>query len=181
VPLDHHRLRRDVAVDVLGDGNRESITEGTDRRIQARQPATRVTPAILTIVATMALFAAACGSPSIPAAKKDVVFWRPIGSWSGRGNVLTESFTSDSGSLRVRWTTSNVAPPGAGTFRLTARSAISGRPLKVAVDEQGAGGGTSYVDEDPHVFYMAVESANLDWSFTVEEAFAGTATAPSSK
>ena len=94
---------------------------------------------------------------------------------------MTESFRSDSQSLNVRWETSNVAPHGVGTFRLTARSAISGRPLKVAVDEQGAGRGTSYVDEDPHVFYMAVESANLDWSFTVEEAFAGTATAPPSR
>jgi hypothetical protein len=141
-----------------------------------------VTLVKLSIAAAIALLAVACGSRSSPSANKEVVvFWRAVGSWSGRGNLQTESFTSDSGSLRVRWETSNVAPDGEGTFRLTARSAISGRPLKVTVDARGAGRGTSYVDEDPHVFYMTVESANLDWSFRVEEAFAGTPPAAPSR
>jgi len=126
--------------------------------------------------AAVALFAAACGSPS-SSASKEVVVWRAVGSWSGRGNLQTESFTSDSGSLRVRWETAGEASHGAGTFRLTARSAISGRSLKVAVEQQGPGRGTSYVNDDPHVFYMTVESANLDWSFTVDDAVAGAAPA----
>jgi hypothetical protein len=119
----------------------------------------------------------ACGRQSSPADSKPEVFWRPLGSWSGRGNTQTPSFTSDSGSLRVRWQTRSETPGGtdeAGTFRLTAQSAISGRPIAVAVDARGAGQGMAYVNDDPHVFYMLVESANLDWSFSVEEAFAGT-------
>ena len=122
-----------------------------------------------------ALFAVTCGSRPKPADKKQQgIFWRTLGSWSGHGNSQTESFTSESGALRLHWETRNEAPRGAGAFRVTARSAISGRPLQVAVDQQGTGRGTSYVDSDPHVFYLVIDSANLDWSFTVEEAFSGT-------
>ena len=53
------------------------------------------------------------------------------------------------------------------------QSAISGRALQEPVDEKGLGEGTAYMAEDPRVFYMTVESANLDWSFTVEEALFG--------
>jgi hypothetical protein len=97
--------------------------------------------------------------------------WRSLGSWSGRGSRQTESFTSDTGTLRIRWSTT--AAPGAtsaGTFRLNAHSAISGRLLQPVVDENGPGSGTGYVQQDPHVFYMVVESAQLNWTFTVEEA-----------
>ena len=69
-----------------------------------------------------------------------------------------------------------VNPVNPETFRLTAQSAISGRPVKVAVDEHGAGEGIAYVNDDPRVFYMLVESSGLDWSFSVDEGFTGTAT-----
>ena len=127
------------------------------------------------VITALASLASACGSPSTPAAK-EVVVWRTVGSWSGHGNAQTESFRSDTGALRVRWETSNEAPADTGAFRLTAHSAISGRPLQLAVDRLGVGRGTSYVDEDPRVFYVVVESANLDWSFTIEEAVVGTVT-----
>ena len=115
-----------------------------------------------------------CGSPppdTIKAkAKQDAPVWRTLGSWSGHGNTQTESFSSDTGALRVRWETTDEQPPDAGTFRLIVNSAISGRSLLVAVDRRGVGRDTSYVTEDPRVFYLVVESANLQWSFTVEEA-----------
>lgn len=95
--------------------------------------------------------------------------WHSLGSWSGRGVSQTESFTSDTGALRVRWTTKNPPAPGGGAFELTINSAISGRPLAVAVEQQGAGGATAYVTEDPRVFFAVVNSAELDWSFTIEE------------
>jgi hypothetical protein len=57
---------------------------------------------------------------------------------------------------------------------MTAHSAISGRLLQPVVDHQGAGGGVAYVNQDPHVFYLMVESDHLDWKFSVEEAIAGT-------
>ena len=125
------------------------------------------------MMTALASVAIGCRSQSMPAAR-EVIAWRALGSWSGHGNSQSESFTSDTGALRVRWETSNEAPAHTGAFKLTAHSAISGRPLQVAVDRQGVGGGTSYINEDPRVFYVVVESENLDWRFTVEEGVAGT-------
>ena len=45
--------------------------------------------------------------------------------------------------------------------------------LQEPVDETGPGEGTAYVADDPRVFHILVESSNLDWSFTVEEAVFG--------
>jgi hypothetical protein len=127
------------------------------------------TAAIAVLVLGCAFLSTACheppGKPSDPE-----VAWRPLGSWSGRGNRQTESFTSDSGSLRVQWTTAGETKAGEGTFHLTIHSAISGRPLKDAVDERGVGTGTAFVQEDPRVFFAVVDSADLEWSFTLEEA-----------
>jgi hypothetical protein len=109
------------------------------------------------------------------------VAWRQLGSWSGHGNAQTESFDSETGTLRVRWKATagdEGAPPDEGatrtgpgvSFRLVAHSAISGRPLQPVVDHAGTGSGIGYVQQDPHVFYMVVESTRLNWTFTVEEA-----------
>jgi hypothetical protein len=46
--------------------------------------------------------------------------------------------------------------------------------MELVVDRHGPGEGTAYVDQDPHVFYVVIESSNLDWSFSLEEAIAGT-------
>ena len=97
------------------------------------------------------------------------VAWHRLGSWSGVGNIQTESFES-AGSLRVQWKTTNETAPGKGTFRLAVHSSIGGRELQVAVDRKGTGADTAYVQQDPHVFFAKVESANLEWSFTVDEA-----------
>ena len=119
-----------------------------------------------------AFLTGACGAPP-PPVQKEVVIWKNLGEWSGRGNAQTESFLGLTGALRMHWQTKNEAPKGAGTFRLILQSAISGRALQETPDEKGLGEGTAYMAEDPRVFYISVESANLDWSFTVEEALFG--------
>ena len=110
--------------------------------------------------------------PPKPAAQS--VAWHQLGTWSGRGNLQTESFTSETGALRVRWETTpqagDAASAATGAFRLTAHSAISGRPLQEVVDQTGVGNGVGYVQQDPHVFYVVVDSIHLNWTFTVEEA-----------
>ena len=88
--------------------------------------------------------------------------------------VQTEPFISDTGSLRLRWETSHEAAPGTGTFRITLHSDVSGRPLLVAVDVRGARRDTTYVTEDPRSFFLAVESANFDWTVEADEAVAAT-------
>jgi hypothetical protein len=120
-----------------------------------------------------ALLASACGASPTKGVSKEVVIWKTLGAWSGRGNAQTESFLGLTGALRMHWQTKNEARKGTGTFRLILQSAISGRALQETVDEKGLGEGTAYVAEDPRVFYISVESANLDWSFTVEEALFG--------
>jgi hypothetical protein len=134
---------------------------------------------VLTVVAALAVIACSASCRRQPPAAKPALelVWRPVGSWSGHGNRQTESFTSDSGTLRVRWQTKPIAgaPVVEGLFRLTAHSAISGRILQQVVDEHSAGSGVDYVSQDPHVFYMSVESAALDWTFSVEEGIAGEA------
>lgn len=126
---------------------------------------------VLCLLLTTAAIGASDGRRVAPAnaAAREVVVWRSIGSWSGRGNTQTESFTSDTGSLRVRWQTSHEVRPGDGTFRLTLHSAISGRPLVEAVNHRGIGADTSYVSEDPRVFHVVVDSARVEWSFTIDE------------
>jgi len=121
------------------------------------------------LLALTLLSAVGCHRPTEKPREPEVA-WHRIGTWSGSGNVQTESFESGSGSLRVEWKTSKEAVPGKGTFRLAFHSSISGRELQVAVDRTGAGTGTAYVQQDPHVFFAKVESANIEWSFTVDEA-----------
>ena len=133
--------------------------------------------AVLVSVVATALASGACGprENKTPPPAKRTVAWRQLGSWSGRGSAQTESFTSDTGTLRVRWeatpaSTTGATPASPGVFRLDAHSAISGRLLQQVVDQAGAGRGIGYVQQDPHIFYVVVESTQLNWQFTVEEA-----------
>ena len=148
-------------------------------RTMRHVPSCRRTPtprglALALAVASVAL-TGACGAPRPEPARKEIVIWKQLGSWSGRGNAQTESFLGLTGSLRFRWRTANEDPKGQGRFKLILDSAISGRALQEPVDEEGPGEGTAYAADDPRVFHVSVESANLDWSFTVEEAAFGTA------
>jgi len=111
-------------------------------------------------------------------ARTPTVVWRTLGSWSGHGSTQTDPFISDTGSLRLRWATSHETPAGGGTFRVTLHSDVSGRPLLVAVEARGVARDTTYVTEDPRQFFLAVESANVDWTIEAAEAVAATA-APS--
>jgi hypothetical protein len=130
----------------------------------------RVLTAGLVLGAAAALVCACEGRPRSEPPSKQFVQWRALGSWSGRGNAQSGSFPSVTGSMRVQWRTEHDLPGDPGTFRLTIHSAVSGRPLLLAVDQQGVGHDISYVHESPRTFYGVVESRGLDWSFTVEEA-----------
>ena len=113
-----------------------------------------------------------------PAARTPTVVWRPLGSWAGRVSMQTDPFISDTGSLRLRWETTNEAAPGTGTFRVTLHSDVSGRALALAIDARGAGRDTAYVSEDPRPFFLSVESTGLDWTVAADEGIAATAGPP---
>jgi hypothetical protein len=97
-----------------------------------------------------------------------VAVTRPLGTFNGRGDQ-TIGVVSESGRLHITWETRNEDPPGSGRFRLALHSGVSGRPIELITDERGAGKGTREVADDPRPYNLMVESANLDWSFSVEE------------
>jgi hypothetical protein len=103
-----------------------------------------------------------------------VVVWKPLGSWSGRGDKQTETFTGDTGGFRVHWATTKEAPAGGGRLRVVFRSGDSGREIIEAIDAHGAGEGTEEVAaERPRWYYITIESANVDWKVSVDERIEG--------
>ena len=105
---------------------------------------------------------------------QDVVVWHQVGSWTGRGNKQTETFTSDTGGFRVRWATTNETAPGAGTLKVIIRSADSGREIVEAVDARGVDSDAEIVAaERPRWYYLSIDSANVDWTVSVDERIDG--------
>jgi len=124
-------------------------------------------PALLLCVAALG-FLAACREAARPS-PHPVVVWKPIGSWSGRGDKQTETFTSDNGGFRVHWDTTNEARPG-GRLRVVFRSGDSGREIIEAIDARGVGSGVEEVAaERPRWYYVTIESANVDWKVSIDE------------
>jgi hypothetical protein len=112
---------------------------------------------------------AACRSRQ-PPQPQQIVIWKPIGTWSGRGNSSTNTFTSDAGGFRVHWQTRNGATPEAGRLRVVFHSADSGRDIIDAIDARGTGAGVEEVAaERPRWYYLTIESADVDWTITVDE------------
>jgi hypothetical protein len=123
----------------------------------------------LAIVCGLALLLPGCERPATTAAKPAGIGWKAVGSWTGHGDLQTETFTSDSGGFRVLWQTRNEAPAGAGRLKVVFRSGDSGREIMDAVDVRGNGSGTAEVGDRPRWYYLTIESANVEWTVTVEE------------
>jgi hypothetical protein len=123
--------------------------------------------AVLTVV-----LAPACGRQPAPA-PNELVIWKQVGSWSGRGNLQTESFTSDTGGFRVRWETRNEKRPGNGRLKVVFRSGDSGRPIIDAVDVRGVGHDVEEVADIVRWYYLTIESTDVDWTVSVDERLRG--------
>lgn len=141
-------------------------------------------PSVLFVFFVSSVFSVFPGCDTAPARAEQAptasaVTWRPLGTWSGRGSRQTESFDVITGALRLRWQTGgNSEAAGPGHFRVSLYSAISGRPLQVIVGRQGPGDGVAYVEDEPRVSYLVIESDQIQWSAALEEAVARSATAP---
>ena len=145
------------------------ITFGQDRRPKAGA-ATRARPSVFVIFVFFVCAFAFDGCSSKPQEVPSLVsVTRQVGSWHGRGTMTVGDVNSDTGRLRITWQTTNEAPAGSGHFKLTLRSGVSGRTIAVVADHRGVGTGTVETDEGPRTYDFLVESANVDWSFRVEE------------
>jgi hypothetical protein len=118
-------------------------------------------------------FLSSCSQPPSKPAEQTVI-WERAGSWSGRGDLETNSFPSSTGYLRFTWETSNETKPGEGRFKLILGSSISGRAIMVVGESKGVGRDVAYVSEEARTFYLKVESADVDWKVIVEEGFSAT-------
>ena len=127
---------------------------------------------LLSALCTLLLLPSCSQPPPKPAQK--TIIWEHAGSWSGRGDLETNSFPSSTGYLRFTWETSNETKPGEGRFKLILGSSISGRAILTLVDSKGVGRDVAYVSEEARTFYIKVESANEDWKVTVDEGFPAT-------
>jgi hypothetical protein len=43
----------------------------------------------------------------------------------------------------------------------------------VAIDHKGTGHATAYVNEDPRLYHLVIESRAVDWSVSIEESVIG--------
>ena len=124
----------------------------------------------LVLVFFASLVATLSGCTQKPSENQPIVaVTRPVGQWEGRGTQTVGDIPSETGRFRITWETTNESSPGTGRFKLTLRSAISGRTIGIVADHQGTGTGTAEYDEGPRTYDFLVESANVDWKFKVEE------------
>jgi hypothetical protein len=133
---------------------------------------------VAAVIAMLGLlpFWSGCEAPPARAAQAPpATVWRALGTWSGNGSRQTESFDVTTGALRLKWEARAQNPAGEGRLRVWLYSAISGRPLQLVVDTNGAGSGTAHIADDPRVSYLVVESEQVDWTAALEEGVASTA------
>jgi hypothetical protein len=107
----------------------------------------------------------------VTVAQQEQARWNPIRTWSGNGHAQLDSFTSDTGALRIEWEAkARNETAEKESFRVAIHSSISGRPLAVPVDHQGTGGGTVFLSEEPRVFFAVVSASDgFDWKVTISE------------
>jgi hypothetical protein len=128
----------------------------------------RIQTMLLASVAAIAL--AGCGSGD---SGEVLVGWQPVISFSGHGNSQSEAFNVDSGQWRIKWETKNEEKPGAGSFKVTVHSSVSGRPLMQAVDFKGVGQNVAVINEDPRLYFLVIESEGVDWTISAEQRVTG--------
>lgn len=116
----------------------------------------------------IALVTAGCHSAP-PPPKALQLGWRPVETFTGQGNSQTDSFDIASTQWRIRWEVRAEAAGATGKFHVMVHSAISGRPLMEAIDQNGPGTGTAYLAENPRLYHLVVESNGVNWKMSVDE------------
>jgi hypothetical protein len=118
-----------------------------------------------------AMLVSSCRPSTDGSARKVITARRPVGSWQGAGSKSVGDINSDTGRFHITWETRGEQPAGQGTFKLTVRSAVSGRPLQVVVDHRGVGKGEVDFADAGRIYDFLVDSKNIEWSFSVIELY----------
>jgi hypothetical protein len=122
------------------------------------------------VLILLACLSASCGAAPAREQPQEQAVWNTIRSWSGNGDAQLDSFTSDTGALRIEWEArAENEATAPGIFRVAVHSSISGRPLTVPIDHRCPGRGTAFVSEEPRVFFALVSAQDLDWKITISE------------
>jgi hypothetical protein len=116
------------------------------------------------------LLLASCGPADRPSPHV-VTASRPVGSWQGTGSRSVGDINSDTGRFHITWQAHLEQPAGPGRFKLTLRSAVSGRPLQGVVDHRGEGKGEADFADLGRIYDFLVESEGVEWSFSVVELY----------
>jgi hypothetical protein len=148
---------------------RVAVPKSSSRRSLFRAQGVDRLAGVAPVTLGVLIVVVACGSNVEPDPRPRVTQTRTLGSWQGKGTMTLGDVESHSGRFRIRWETRDGDGAQIGTFRLTVRSAISGRPIEVVADHRGEGKGSVDFADLPRIYDFVVESANLTWSFSVEE------------
>ena len=142
--------------------NNRRLTVNTKDATILFQKGVRVMATVVFVPCVFLVWTLGC-SPKPSEPHQIVSVTRPVGSWQGRGTVTVGDIPSETGRFRITWETTNESPAGSGRFKLTLRSAISGRTLGIVADHAGTGTGTAEYDEGHRTYDFLVESAAVDW------------------
>lgn len=121
------------------------------------------------ILVAAILVSTSCNELNPPKPQPHHIVWKPLETWSGHGNQQTSNFDMSIYRWRVHWKTAQDTAPGKSHFAVTVNSAVSGRDLSHIVDHDGPGEGFADVSDDPRLYYLVINSNDLDWTVTVEE------------
>jgi len=132
-------------------------------------------------VAVLVVWASACDDAKTPkgvaeqkAAEQNTTpspppEWQTVADWSGSGIKQTESFTTASREWRIYWKTKNEAFAGAGLLQIMVYQADNDALITLAANKQGTGSDVTYVRAKPGRYYLAINSANVEWVVRVED------------
>lgn len=99
--------------------------------------------------------------------------WTPVTSWAGSGMKETEMFPIASREWRIKWR-SSIRSSGSGVLQVYVYSE-DGRLVSLAANQEATEAtgsdesGDSYVRSGPGRHYLMINSANVDWSVSVED------------
>jgi hypothetical protein len=106
--------------------------------------------------------------PAAPRAPAPEPTWQTIATWSGSGMKETETFTTRTREWRIQWQSRREPFPNAGLLQIFVHDADGG-VVSLAANKQGPGKDVSYVRAPAGPHYLMINSANIDWTVTVEE------------